>query len=139
MNVGRIVKVTLAAGIVYNIIDYIAVNYVLGGVLASMTSIMNPSPSMTANAIVNFGAGLILALVYEKVHGNFGAGPMGGVTFGLYAGLLANVPIWIGLHVWLKDISYGTAWIMTLYGIVAYTAMGATAGFVATLGEPKAA
>ncbi|MBM4186878.1 MAG: hypothetical protein FJ206_06130 [Gemmatimonadetes bacterium] len=138
MNVGRIVKVTLAAGIAYNIIDYIAINFLLGGVFASMQSIMNPTPSMTANAIVNFGAGLILAIAYDKVGTTFGAGPMGGLIFGLYAGLLANVPIWIALHVWLKDISYGNAWIMTVYGVVAYALMGATAGFAATLGEQKA-
>lgn len=78
MNVGRIVKVTLAAGIAYNIIDYIAINFLLGGVFASMQSIMNPTPSMTANAIVNFGAGLILAIAYDKVGTTFGAGPMEG-------------------------------------------------------------
>lgn len=39
---------------------------------------------------------------------------------------------------WLKDISYGNAWIMTVYGVVAYALMGATAGFAATLGEQKA-
>lgn len=139
MNVGRIVKVALAAGIVYNIFDYIVLNYVLAGTMASIASISNPEPSMIANAINNFGAGLMVALVFDKVRASFGPGAGGGLTFGIYAGLLVNIPVWLGLHVFLKDISYGTAWVFTTYGIVAYTVMGATAGFVYNLGEAKTA
>lgn len=139
MNVGRIVKVTIAAGIVAIILDTIAFNYVLNGAMASMAAIMNPAPSMVANAINDFGAGLMVALVYERVRGSFGPGAMGGLTYGVYAGLLVNIPLWISLHSFLKDVSYGNAWVFTIYGIVVYSLMGATAGYVSTLGEPKAA
>ncbi|MFN0178574.1 MAG: hypothetical protein ACKVZ0_07205 [Gemmatimonadales bacterium] len=139
MNVGRIVKVAVAAGIVYNILDYIALNYVLASTLASMASIMKPEPSMIANMINNFAAGLMVAVMYEKVHGSFGAGAAGGATFGLFAGLLVNIPIWIGLNVYLQGLTYGIAWIFTIYGIAMYVAMGATAGAVASMGGSKAA
>jgi hypothetical protein len=139
MNVGRIVKVAIAAGIVYNILDYIALNYVLAGTLASMASVMKPTPSMAANVINNFAAGLMVAVMYEKVRGSFGAGAAGGATFGLFAGLLVNIPVWIGLNVFMQGFTYGIAWIFTIYGIVMYVAMGATAGAVASMGGSKAA
>ena len=109
MNVGRIVKVTVAVGIVYNILDYIALNYVLTGAMASMASIANPTPSMTYSIIADFLAALVLAVVFDKVRASFGPGVGGGFAFGLYAGLLVNLPLWLALHIYLKDFSYGTA------------------------------
>ena len=138
MNVGRIVKVTVAAGIVYTIVDYIITNYLLAGQMASMASILNPAPSMVNYLVLDVGAALMVALAYDKVHGSFAPGAVGGLTFGVYAGLLANIPVWIGLHVFIKDVSYGTAWAFTISGIVGYAIMGATAGLVEGMGQPKA-
>ncbi len=36
MNVGRILKIGAAAGIVYNLVDSVSLNYLLGGTMASM-------------------------------------------------------------------------------------------------------
>ncbi len=120
-------------------VDSVSLNYLLGGVVASMASIMNPEPSMVFNVIDNFIAALVLALVYDRVRGSFGPGVGGGLAFGLYAGLLVNLPAWLGLRVFIKNIPYGTAWVMTCYGVVVYTVLGAVAGYVSDLGEPKAA
>lgn len=139
MNVGRIVKMAVAAGIVYNVLDYVSLTYLLSGTIATMAPIMNPAPSMAFNLINNFIAGLMLAVVFERVRSSFGAGLGGGVQFGLYAGLLVNLPLWLGLRVFIRDIPYGTAWIMTIYGVVAYILMGAAAGFAGEIGEPKPA
>jgi hypothetical protein len=139
MNVGRIVKVTVAAGIVYSVFDYVINNYVLSGMMAGMASILNPAPSMLYYLVLDLAAALVVALLYDKVHGSFGAGVGGGLTFGFYAGLVANIPIWIGLHVFIKDISYGTAWAFTIAGVAGYMIMGAIASLVEGMGEAKKA
>ena len=38
MNIGRIAKMALAAAVVYVVVDYIALNYLLSGAMASMAS-----------------------------------------------------------------------------------------------------
>jgi hypothetical protein len=139
MNVGRIVKVAVAGGIAYSIIDFVALNYLLSGTMASMASVMNPTPSMVANTVNNFLFALVFAVVFDRVRGSFGPGPAGGLQYGIYAGLLLNFPLWLGLRVFIRDIPYATAWILMIYGIVVYAILGAIAGFVEGLGEPKKA
>ena len=39
--------------------------------------------------------------------------------------------MWISLHLFLKDFSYGAAWVFTAYGVVASVLMGAAAGAAA--------
>lgn len=139
MNIGRIVKVAVAGGIVYNILDFVALNYILKGAMEGMAPIMNPEPVMAYNILNNFIAALVVGVVWDRVRGSFGTGVGSGLQFGAYAGLLVNMPMWLALRVFIKDISYGNAWIFTIYGLVAYSLMGATAALVEGMGEGKAA
>ena len=130
MNIGRIAKMAVAAAVVYVVFDYIMLNYVLTGTMASMASILNPiAPSMAMWMVADVVAAIVV--VFDRVRGSFGAGAVGGATFGVYAGLLTNLPMWISLHLFLKDFSYGAAWVFTVYGVVASVLMGAAAGAAA--------
>ena len=132
MNVGRIVKMAVAAVVAYIVVDYVTLKYVLTGAMVSMASILSPTPpSMVAWMSVDVVAAIVLAVVFDRVRGSFGAGAKGGALFGVYAGLLVNLPIWIGMHLYLKDFSYTNAWLFTATSIVAYIAMGAAAGAAA--------
>lgn len=131
MNIARILKVTVVASIVYVIWDYVQLNYLLAGAMAGMASITNPvAPSFLSMVLLDVVAAAVVALAYDRVRGSFEAGVKGGAVFGCYAGLLANLPIWLGMHVYLKDIAYGAAWHFTLLGIVGYILMGVAAGAV---------
>ncbi len=139
MNIERIAKMAVAAAVVYVGFDYIMLNYVLTGTMASMASILNPTaPSMAMWMVADVVAAIVLVVVFDRVRGSFGAGAVGGATFGVYAGLLTNLPMWISLHLFLKDFSYGAAWVFTAYGVVASVLMGAAAGAAAG-SESKAA
>ena len=139
MNIGRIAKMALAAAVVYVVVDYIALNYLLSGAMASMAAILNPTPpAMSMWAAVDVVAAIVLVVVYDRVRGSFAAGAAGGATFGVYAGLFTHLPTWIGLHLFLKDFSYTSAWLFTAEGVVASVLMGAAAGAVAG-SDPAAA
>ncbi len=129
MNIGRIVKMAVAGAVAYLVVDYVVLNYVLAGAMASMTSIMNPAvPSMAMWMLVDVVAAILFAVVFDRVGTSFGSGWMGGAVFGGYVGVMFGVPTWIGLQLYLKDVSYSNAWLFIASTVVDYVAMGAAAG-----------
>ena len=73
--------------------------------------------------------------VYDRVYGSFGGGAKGGATYGLYAGVLLNFPIWILMHMMFKGFPYGLSWIWTITGIIYAIAIGAAVGALYKKGE----
>ena len=76
----------------------------------------------------DFIAALVFTWVYLRLAPQAPAGPAGGATFGLYAGVLVNFPKNIFLHLLIQGFPYALSWIWTLYGIMWYVVLGAIAG-----------
>jgi hypothetical protein len=66
--------------------------------------------------------------VYDRVYNSFAAGPKGGATFGLYAGVLISFPMMIFNHLMIANYPYGLAWAMTIASIIGGIIGGAVAG-----------
>ena len=131
MNTGRILKTGLAVGVVANVYDYVFNNYVFP-MMGPAPSFMNDMASISVMwlVILDFVAALVFVWFFDMVRGAFGAGAKGGATYGLAAGILMNFPLWIGLHLFIKDFAYGEAWMFTCVGLVAAVVWGAVAGAV---------
>ena len=129
MKSGKFWLAVLVAGIVVNILDAI----VMGGLFKStMEGIESMRPDMH-NQVPWFIVGdflfvLVLAWFYDRAYGSFSGGAKGGATFGLYAGVICNFPLWLFLHLMFKGFPYGFSWMMTVYGILWGVIAGAVLG-----------
>jgi len=57
-----------------------------------------------------------------------GPGIGGGATFGFYAGVLYSFPMFYAMHLLFNGYTSELAWINTVYQIIVYMIVGATAG-----------
>jgi len=73
-------------------------------------------------------AGFVFVWVYDRVFGSFTAGPKGGATFGLYAGVLAFFPGILFNHLTIAGFPYGLAWAQIIVGVIGAIVAGAVAG-----------
>jgi len=115
----------LAAGVVANIIDMVVMGMMLAPTFASIPS-MRQGVNPVWYVIGDFLAVFVFTLVYDRVHSSFAAGPLGGATFGAYAGLLVSFPTWIFIHLMVVDFPIGLACGLTAYGIL----WGVVVGYV---------
>jgi hypothetical protein len=129
MNVKKLLIASVGLGVVWNILDYVVQGMILGGQYYSkLPGLFRSDTNMAALIVGDFVAAAVLVWVYDRVYGSFGGGPMGGATFGFYAGVLMNFPTWIFMNLLLVGFPYPLAWIWTIYGIVAGVIGGAVAG-----------
>ena len=129
MKSGKFWLAVLGAGVVVNILDAV----VMGGVLeSSMAGIESVRPDMDAQipwfVVGDFIFVLVMAWFYDRVYGSFGGGAKGGATFGLYAGVICNFPLWLFIHLMFKGFPYGLSWVLTFYGIIWGVIAGAVIG-----------
>ena len=134
--------VLLVAGIVaavwYVVWDMFLMGPILGSYLAGVPG-MNANPATMWVVIGDLVACLVLAAVYARTRSIFGVGVKGGATYGVYAGVLINFPMWLFMSVYL-GWPYGTAWVMTIAAILYTTVAGGLIGMVyGAMGKPKAA
>ena len=130
MHIGRILKTGLALGVVANVYDYVTNMYVFPA-LMPWPGFMNDmaSVSMTWLIVGDFAAALVFVWFFDRVRSSFGPGVTGGATYGLYAAILMNFPIWIFMHLFVKGWSYALAWQWTCLGLI----WGVIAGVVASV------
>ena len=129
MNIKKLLLATLAVGVVANIFDFVVQGKLLADYYSSM-SLFNKDMPIQWLVFGDFVAALVFVWVYDRVLASFGGGPKGGATYGLYAGILANFPTWIFLHLLFVGFPYGLAWVWTLVGVAWCVIAGAVAGAV---------
>jgi hypothetical protein len=129
MNVKKLLLTTLVVGVVMNIVDFVVQGQLLAGYYANLT-LFKKEPPIPWLVIGDFVAVLVFVWVYDRVRSSFGAGPQGGATYGLYAGVLVNFPTWIFAHLIMEGFSYGLAWTWTLVGIAWCVIAGALTGLL---------
>jgi hypothetical protein len=131
MRLQKILLAALAAGIAVNIYDFLVHDVLLQGPLYShLTSFFRPDASVPLLAVTDFVTALVFVWVYDRVQGAFPAGPKGGATFGLYAGVLVGFPTWIMCNLLITGFTYELAWVWTVVGLGWGLVAGACAGWV---------
>ena len=129
MNVMKLLLATVVVGVVMNIFDFVVNGQLLAGYMAGMP-IMKKELPIPMLVVADFVAALVLVCVFARVRSAFSAGPQGGATFGLYAGILVNFPTWIIAHLVFEGFPYGASWVLTVVGILWCVIAGAVAGAV---------
>ncbi len=97
MNVKKVLLAGLAVGVVMNVVDFVGQGQLLAGYYANMPVFQKEAP-IPWLVVGDFVTALVFVWVYDRVRSSFGAGPKGGATYGLYAGILVNFPTWIFAH-----------------------------------------
>jgi len=129
MNVKKLLLATVAVGVVMNVVDFVVQGQLLAGYYSNLP-LFKREPPIPWLVFGDFVSALVFVWVYDKVRSSFGAGPMGGAMYGLYAGILANFPTWIFAHLLFEGFPYGLAWMWTLVGVVWCVIAGAVAGVI---------
>jgi hypothetical protein len=119
----------VAAGIAMNVVDFVVQGQVLNGMYYSkMPDVFNMSANPLFYVLGDLVAVFIFCWFYDRVYGSFSGGAGGGALFGSFAGVFANFPAWIFLHLMIKGLPYGFSWVATIYGVVWYVIAGAIVG-----------
>lgn len=118
----------LVAGIWFLVFDMFLLEPLMGSLMANIPG-LNPTPPMLWMVVGDLAAGLVLAAVYARVRSVFGTGFANGATYGVYAGVLMNFPIWLQMSVYVSW-PYVTAWAFTIMGIVICAVAGGLVGVV---------
>ena len=118
----------LVGGVVVNALDFAIMGNVLQNMYFVNMSIMNQTTNPIWYVIGDFLAAFVFTWFYHKVYSSFEGGMQGGMKFGIYAGVLINFPAMIFMHLMFKDYPYALSWIMTFYGIIWSSILGAVVG-----------
>lgn len=131
MNVKKFALATVIVGIAVNIYDFVVHGLILSNLIyTQMSSFLRQDMSMVALVVADFVGAAVFVWVYDRVRNSFDAGVKGGVTFGLFAGILINFPTWIISHSLITGFTYELAWTWTIAGIVWCLIGGAIASLV---------
>ncbi len=131
MNVKKYALATLAVGVACNIYDFVVHEFILSnGIYSRMSTFFNQYASIAVLVIGVFVAAAVFVWVYDRVQNSFDAGIKGGVTFGLFAGVLINFPTWIMSHILITGFTYELAWTWAIAGMGWSLLAGAVAGLV---------
>jgi hypothetical protein len=128
MNLKKFLLAGVVGGIVANVVDFVVHAQLLRGTYEALPSLFNPQAPVPWLVFGDFVAVFIFIWVYDRVYASFGGGPKGGAIYGLYAGILANFPTWIFMHLLVIGWPYSLSWIWTIYGIIWCVIIGAVAG-----------
>ena len=109
MNTQKVIVGGLAAGVVTNVIDFIANGFILQGTFKAAMDKLNPALSanmmnagtLVGTVIIDFVLGLLVVWTYAAIRPRFGPG--------------AKTAVYAGLLIWLAG---GTAWaLLTVLGL----------------------
>jgi hypothetical protein len=140
MQVGRIIKTGLAVGVVANVWDYLTNTFLFPMLGRQPESVYLPEELMIERLVVtDFIAAFVFVWFFDRVRSAFGPGMNGGVAYGLSAGILINVPVWVMVANLFRGYPYVDAVLWTAFGILWAVIMGAVAGVVYDKTAPKAA
>jgi hypothetical protein len=108
--------------------DNVLSGMIVGSAMAAIPG-MKADYSKLWETVGDVGSALVFAGLYARVRGVFGMNLKGGVTYGVYAGLLMNFPTWLNMTVY-AGWPYGAAWTLTIALVVLFTVAGAVMGVV---------
>ena len=128
MHVNKSIAAILLVWLWLLIWDNVIGAFVLGPAMAQIPGMVE-SYSKLWETVGDFFAAAVLVWVYGKVKSSFSQGLKGGVTYGLYAGILMNFPGWLWMTVY-ADWPYAAAWMFVIILTLITVVSGALIGFV---------
>ena len=138
MNVGRILKTGLVVGIVANVWDYLTNTFVYPLIGRAPEAVYLPEELMIERLVItDFIAAFVFVWFFDRVRASFGPGVNGGMTYGLSAGILMNIPVWVMVANLFRGYPYHDALLWTAFGVLWAVIMGAVAGVVYDKTAPK--
>ena len=127
MDFKTLLKLGIVTGVLMNIFDVIVQGTLMGG-LYSAPVFRNPEEEIIYLVLADFAAAFVFVWIYLKLGSAAGPGIGGGATFGFYAGVLYSFPMFYAMHLLFNGYTSELAWINTVYQIIVYVIVGATAG-----------
>ena len=127
MNSKALLKLGIVIGILMNAFDIIVQGVLLAG-LYTAPVFRNPEDELVYLVLTDFVAAFVFVWLYLKLGSATGPGVRGGATFGFYAGVLYSFPMFYAMHLLFNGYTSELAWINTVYQVLVYVIMGATAG-----------
>jgi hypothetical protein len=140
MNIQKVVVGGIVAGVVMNVIDFIA-NYALAARMAAEADAFKPglaaqmSSSMVSYIVMDFALGIALVWTYAAIRPRFGAGPRTAVFTAILFWLLAL--IFYSGYRQMGMMSTGLWWTFAFVGLVNFL-IAAQAGAALYSEEPAA-
>jgi len=128
MRVNKAVAAIILVWLWLLIWDNVIGAFVMGPVMARIPGMMESYSKLWETVGDLFAAG-VLVWVYSKVKGSFNPGIRGGLTYGLYAGILMNFPGWLWLTVY-AGWPYAATWTMVIIVTLITVVSGILIGLV---------
>jgi uncharacterized membrane protein len=102
INTGKVVTAGLAAGLVLNVIDFVANTFILGNRMKAELDAVNPQLWSAMNdpkniawfVALDFLLGILIVWLYAAIRPRFGAGPSTAVRAGVFAWVVASL-MWL--------------------------------------------
>jgi hypothetical protein len=127
VNSKALLKLGIVIGILMNAFDIIVQGVLLAG-LYTAPVFRKPEDEIVYLVLTDFVAAFVFVWLYLKLGSATGPGVAGGATFGFYAGVLYSFPMFYAMHLLFNGYSFELASINTVYQVLVYVIMGATAG-----------
>jgi hypothetical protein len=127
VNFKALLKLGIVIGILMNAFDIIVQGVLLAG-LYTAPVFRKPEDELVYLLLTDFVAAFVFVWLYLKLGSATGPGVAGGATFGFYAGVLYSFPMFYAMHLLFNGYTSELAGINTVYQILVYVIMGATAG-----------
>jgi hypothetical protein len=128
MNWSALLKLGVVTGVVLNVLDFIVQGNLLAGMYAASPAFRTTTDIIPYLVAGDFVAAFVFCWAFLKLGRATGTGAAGGATFGFYAGVLVGFPTYIFMHLLITGVPYSMAWVMTVWQVIAYVAIGAVAG-----------
>jgi len=131
MNFKVLLKLGIVAGILMSAFDIVVQGMLMAGLYAAPV-FRNPEEEIVNLVLTDFAAAFVFVWLYLRLGSATGSGVAGGATFGFYAGVLYSFPMFYAMHLLFNGYTSELAWINTVYQILVYVIVGATAGALNT-------
>lgn len=108
--------------------DNVLAGIAMGSAMAQIPGMSESFPKVW-EVVGDLFAAAVLVWVFTKVRTSFNAGVKGGLTYGLYAGILMNFPGWLWMTVY-ADWPYAATWHIVIMATLFTVVSGALIGLV---------
>lgn len=128
MNWSKVLMSGVAGGIAVTLYNTLTHGFIMAGAYSKVANFRaDANPAFFA--VLAVLAGIVGAALFAKTRASWGAGPKGGMSFGVWIGLIAFIAAFY-LPLTQKDFPYYLTWCMGSIDFIGWVLFGAVAGAV---------